>query len=161
METLVRAASDFLAAILARVGVVGRPRRRAAIRQDLELLRDLEATPELGRDTWAHQVLIGHIALEVAKYSGVELPRRRIPWGSVIFAALIGGPLGYLTYSINDDGFRWYSLFPGLIAGLMAIAILGMIFASDEEAPEAVEGTQAEAEDTTSDLTGGPGLEPG
>jgi hypothetical protein len=67
METLVRAASDFLAAILARVGFVGRPRRRAAIRQDLELLRDLEATPELGRGTWAHEVLVGHIALDVAK----------------------------------------------------------------------------------------------
>lgn len=43
----------------------------------------------------------------------------------------------------------------------MAIAILGMIFASDEEAPEGNDGTQAEAEDAPSDWTGGPGLEPG
>jgi len=81
-------------------------------------------------------VLIGHITLEVAKYAGVELPRRRVPWGSVVFAALIGAPLGYLTYTLNQDGFRWYSLFPGVVSALMAIAILGMIFASDEETPE-------------------------
>lgn len=136
METLVRAASDFLAAILAKVGFVGRPRRRAAIRQDWELLRDLEATDSFAQGTWAHQVLIGHITLEVAKYAGVELPRRRVPWGSVVFAALIGAPLGYLTYTLNQDGFRWYSLFPGVVSALMAIAILGMIFASDEETPE-------------------------
>jgi len=32
---------------------------------------------------------------------------------------------------MNEDGFAWYSIFPGLIAALMAIAILGMLFADD------------------------------
>ncbi len=102
----------------------------------MELLRDLETTDAFAKNTWTHQVLVGYITLEVAKYAGVELPRRRVPWGSVVFAALIGGPLGYLTYTLNQDGFRWYSLFPGVVSALMGIAILGMIFASDEEAPD-------------------------
>jgi len=67
----------------------------------------------------------------------------------VIFAALIGGPLGYLTYTLNQNGFRWYSLFPGIVAALMGIAILGMIFASDEEAPEEA----SEAEDLEHEAT--------
>jgi hypothetical protein len=49
MADLANAIADFLAAVLRSVGFVGRPRKRAAIRDDLVLLRELEAFEELGR----------------------------------------------------------------------------------------------------------------
>jgi hypothetical protein len=129
---LLKAASDFFAAVLGAAGFVGRPRRRAAIRDDLELLRDLEKSPEFGPGTWTREVLTAHITLEVARHAGVDLPRRKIAWGSIVMAFVIGAPLAYLTYRLDRDGFEWWSLLPGIIAGLMFIAILGMLFNPDE-----------------------------
>jgi hypothetical protein len=45
----------------------------------------------------------------------------------------VGAPLGYWTFQINQDGFEWYSLFPGAVAALMAISLLGMLLPSSEE----------------------------
>ena len=82
-------------------------------------------------------VLSGHIATEVAKLAGVELgtPRRKILWGSVIWAAIIGSGLGYLTYVLTEDGFVWYSVFPAIGAGLMALAIMGLLMPDREPPP--------------------------
>jgi len=133
VESLVKAASDFLAAVLGKVGFVGRPRRRAAIHDDLKLLDQLRGSSDFGPDSPAHHFLRNHITAEVAGYSGVELgPKRKIPWGSVVLSILIGGPFGYWTYKLNDDGFAWFSILPGLIATLMFIAALGMIFGGEE-----------------------------
>jgi hypothetical protein len=136
VEALIKAASDVLAAILARLGFVGRPRRRAAIHDDLALLREIEAHPDFGRDSWPHNALLNHIAIEIGKFSGVEFKRRRkIQWGSIALYAIIGAPLGYLTYTLTDDGFVWYAVFPGFVALMMGLATLGMLFAPEPEAP--------------------------
>jgi hypothetical protein len=133
VESLVKAASDFLAAVLGKVGFVGRPRRRAAIHDDLQLLDQLRDSSDFGPDSPAHQFLRNHITAEVAGYSGVDLRRKRkIPWSSVVLSVVIGAPFGYWTYKLNDDGFAWLSLLPGLIAALMFLASLGMIFGGEE-----------------------------
>jgi hypothetical protein len=64
------------------------------------------------------------------KHSGAGPSRRKVEWGSVVLAGVIGGGLGYLAYVLNEPGFRSYSLAPAIIAGLMAIAILGLLFGS-------------------------------
>ena len=61
MEALVKAVAEFVAAILGAIGFVGRPRRRASIRHDLELLRDLEASPEFDHQTAAHRALVEQV----------------------------------------------------------------------------------------------------
>lgn len=130
MESLLKAVSEFVAAVLGLVGFVGRGHRRTGIREDIELLRELQMFPDdFGRGTFAYSVLTARVALDVAKLAGVDLPstRRKMPWSGIITAALIGGPLGYLTYALDESGFRWYSTFPAIVAALMAIAILGML----------------------------------
>jgi hypothetical protein len=54
----------------------------------------------------------------------------------MIIAAIIGAGFGYWAYVLSEDGFEWYSIFPGLVAFLMGIAILGM-FSPQEQTPEA------------------------
>jgi hypothetical protein len=128
METLVRTISDLLAAIFARFGYVGRARRRSNIKEDIGLLEQLRASPDFGPDSTAHRYLCEHIVSEVAHFSGVELRRKKIiPWASVVLAFLIGLPLAYWTYAIVKDGFDWYALLPGIVAGLMLIAATGLI----------------------------------
>lgn len=135
MDSLIKAASDFLAAVLGKVGFVGRPRRRAAIHDDLQLLDQLRDSADFGPESPAHHFLRNHITAEVADYSGVELKRKRkIQWSSVVISIVIGAPFGYWTYKLNDDGFSLLSLLPGSIAALMFIAALGMIFGGEEEA---------------------------
>jgi hypothetical protein len=129
------------------LGFVGRPRRRAGIREDLQLLRELETFPDyFGQGTPSHRVLVDHIELEVAKLSGAVRPiRRKIPWGPIVVYALVGAPLGYLTFRLNENGFRWYSLFPGVVAGLMALAIFGSLLPEQTapgEEPESAPQTQ-------------------
>ena len=68
---------------------------------------------------------------------------RKIPWSSLIIAAIVGAGLGYLTYVLNEDGFAWYSLFPGFVAFLMGVSIFGMLL-PDQEAPS----TEAADEDS-------------
>lgn len=138
METLLKAASDFLAALLSTLGFVGRPRRRAGIREDLDLLDRLRGSPDFGPDSAPHRFLTGRVTLEVAKLSGVELShKKKIPWASVVVASIIGAPLAYWTFVLDQDGFRWLSVLPGAFAALMFIAVLGMLFDRDEPSEEA------------------------
>ncbi|MFY9580127.1 MAG: hypothetical protein WAQ33_12465 [Gaiellaceae bacterium] len=146
METLVKSIAEFFAAILGMIGFVGKPRRRASIRDDLQLLTELTEHPDFGAGSWPHQALMNRVALDVARLAGVPLNQRRIQWSSVILALLVGLPLGYWTFNLNQDGFQWYSLFPGIIAGLMAIALLGMFLPSSEDSPP------EEEESSSSDL---------
>lgn len=76
METLIKAASDFLAAILSTLGFIGRPRRRAGIRDDLDLLERLRSSPDFGPESAPHRFLTERVTLEVARLSGVELSRK-------------------------------------------------------------------------------------
>jgi hypothetical protein len=139
MEALVNAISEFLAAIFARFGYVGRTRHRANIRDDLELLEQLRDSPAFGAESGAAQVLSEHINGQVARYSRVE-QKQKIQWGSVAAAAIIGIPLGYWTYKLNQDGFLWWSLFPGTLSGLMLIAALGLLFNRDAPSDESESG---------------------
>ena len=134
MESLIRAVGDFLAAVLGAVGFVGRPRRRANIRHDLELLRDLEATSrDFAPGTKPHQELTEHIAREVTTHS--DLNQKQRPWGSIVLALAIAVPLAYLAYKLSDDGFSWWSVIPGFVAVLMAISIAGMLNPSEDSKP--------------------------
>jgi hypothetical protein len=132
MDNLVRAIAEFFAAIFATVGFVGKPRRRAGIRDDLNLITELSEHPDFGRGSWPHQALMNRVALDVARLSGVPTPHK-IQWGSVILAVVIGAPLGYWTYTIDRDTFQWYSIFPGTVAVFMGLAILGMVFGRNED----------------------------
>jgi HAMP domain-containing protein len=127
MEALVNAVSEFLAALFARFGYVGRARRRGNIRDELELLMLLRDSPAYGTESSAARTLSEYITGEVERYAGVE-PKTKIAWGSVTTAAIIGIPLGYLTYKLNQDGFSWISLLPGSISGFMLIGALGLLF---------------------------------
>jgi len=148
VESLIKATSDFLAAVLGKVGFVGRPRRRAAIHDDLQLLDQLRDSSDFGPDSPAHHFLLNHITAEVASYSGVDLRRKRkIPWFSVVLSIVIGGPFGYWTYKLNDDGFAWFSLLPGFVAALMFIAALGMLFGGEETSADS-DGTEHPDENT-------------
>lgn len=114
-------------ATLVRVG--GRRRRlRNEIRENLALLGDLEKDDVLREHTPAAGWLQGRIALDVARLTGRPLgaPKKPIPWGSVVAAAVLTLVFGLWTLYIIRNGFVWYSVFPGTLAFLMAISIMGM-----------------------------------
>lgn len=155
MGDLINAIAQALAAILEKIGIIGRARRRAGIEEDLKLLRDLEAFPAFGPGTFSHTALSNKIILEVAMLAGVDLrtTRRDIPWSSVVFAALLSAGFGYWTAVLNESGFRWYSSFPGIFAGLMFISILGMLGRKVESAPTAAEDKDTVNAQTTPGAT--------
>jgi hypothetical protein len=137
MEGLIDAIAQALAAVLERIGVVGRSRRRAGIRADLDLLKELEGFPDLAVGTVAYTALQKRIIVDVMMLAGVDLrtSRRDIPWTSVVFAVLLVAGFGYWAAVLNESGFRWYSLFPGVFAGLMFVSILGMLGRKVEASP--------------------------
>jgi hypothetical protein len=133
MEGLVRAIADFFAVLLSMVGFVGKARRRAHIRDDLQLITGLADHADFGRGSWPHQALMNRVALDVGRLAGVPMPGRKIPWRSAILALLIGVPCGYATYTMNGSGFNWWSLVPGTLAAVMAISFIGMLMGPQEE----------------------------
>lgn len=136
MEGLVKAASDLIAALLRPLGFVGAPRRRSGIREDLEVLGKLRESPDFGRDSVAHRLLVDHITREVAKLAGIELKRKRKRnWGSAVIALLIAVPLGYWTYKLNQDGFQLLSLLPGAFSAVMFLGAFGLLL-GEQESPK-------------------------
>jgi hypothetical protein len=132
MEALVNAVSDLLAAILGRFGHVGRARGRVNIREDLDLLGQFRDSPEFGPESLASNYLTDHITTEVARYSGaVQEPKRKRPWPAIVLALLIATPLVYVTIKLNQDGFSWLSLLPGLGATLMLLT-MAQLFTEDK-----------------------------
>lgn len=133
MEALINAVTEFLAAIFARFGYVGRPRRRQNIRDELALLDLIRDSPAYGAESQAAIYLSEHIAAEVARYSGVELhQKRKIAWRSVALAIVIGVPFGYWTFKLNQGGFSWLSLPTGAVAGFFLIGGLGILLTGDD-----------------------------
>jgi hypothetical protein len=55
-------------------------------------------------------------------------------------AMAIGLPLAYWVFKLNQDGFSWISLVPGLVAAFFLVGALGMLFTGDES-PEQTDGT--------------------
>jgi hypothetical protein len=141
MDTFIKTIADLFAAVLGRVGYVGKPRRRADIRDNMKLVTELAEHPDIGRGSWPHQALMNRIALDVGRLAGVSFKTRKIPWGSVVLALLIGVPCGYWAYVIDRDAWHWYSVFPGLVAVLMALTTLGMIISPPEQPQEEDEST--------------------
>lgn len=136
MEKLISAASDFFAAIFARFGFVGRPRRRTEIQRDLDLLERLRDLPEFGDESAAHAFLTNKVTIEVARLAGVQF-KQPIQKGSVVLAFFIGTPFAYWAYWLSQDGFSWWSLIPGAVAAMMAMSIVGLIFFRDGPEEEA------------------------
>jgi hypothetical protein len=132
MDALVKAVLDFFAGIFGGIGQVGRPRRRSAIRDDLSLLHELRDSPSFGETSQAHRHLTDHLTREVARFSGVDR-RPKIKWASVVVALIAGMPAAYLTYRMNEDGFDWLSLVPGVFAFAMLGGALGLIIDPSEE----------------------------
>lgn len=132
MEALINAVSEFLAAIFARFGYVGRTRRRAHIREDLALLDEVRKSDAYGPQSQTAGYLHDHINREVAHYSGIELKhKRKIPWGTVILSVPLGLVFAYWTYKIVDDGFSFFALLPGAVAAFFLIGGLGVLFTGD------------------------------
>lgn len=134
MKDVVQAISDLFAAILGRLGHVGRVRGRANIREDLDLLGQLRDSPEFGSDSAASGFLVDHITTEVARYSGVESAPKK-PLGSVLLGLLITASLAFLAYSLSADGFDWFSLLAGVGAALFFVVTVEM-FSKDDSAAE-------------------------
>ncbi len=78
--------------------------------------------------TLAGAWLRGRITVDVARLSGQELgaSKKPIPKGGLIMASILMLGFAYWTYVINARGFVWYSVFPGTVALLSVISILGM-----------------------------------
>ena len=133
MEALVNAITELLAAIFGRLGYVGRPRRRENIRDEIKLLDEIRSSSNFGAESESAQYLTDHITQEVARYSGV-LRKRKIPWGTVVFCAVIGLPLAYWTFTMVRNGFVWYAIFPGFIGGFFVVAGLGVWATGDDSA---------------------------
>ncbi len=120
----------------ALAGYFSREKRlRNRIRDNYSLLQDLEKNDVLREHTPIPTWLNGKIAIDVARLSGQPLgtPKKPIPKGGLTLAATILIAFTAWTYYIVHNAFVWYSVFPGLVAALMAVSILGMF--TDRELP--------------------------
>jgi hypothetical protein len=127
LEALVNAVSDLFAAILGRIGHVGRARGRTNIREDLALLVDLQNVSTFGAESQASKHLANHIENEVARYSG-NAPQNKRPWGSIALAIFIGAPLAAFGFTLGI----WWALLPWAGAALMLVVIIQMLTAEEE-----------------------------
>ncbi len=144
MPALVNAISEFLAAIFAQFGYVGRTRKRAHIREDISLLAQIHESDAYGPQSEAAKNLHDHISREVTEYSGITLKhKRKLPWSTVLLAIPLGLVFAYWTYKIVDDGFSLFSLLPGTAAAFFLIGGLGVLFTGDDSEPE--DETQADS----------------
>src|SRR5437660_14148 len=74
MGELANSVAEVFAAVLRAVGFVGTPRKRAAIRDDLALLRELDEFPggEFGPGNAPHIWLTAHIYQQVGEFAGLD-----------------------------------------------------------------------------------------
>jgi hypothetical protein len=139
--SIIQAATAILAPLITLVGLASRRRRlRAEIRDNLSLVKDLEQDEVLRDHSPVAGWLKGKIVVDVAKLSGYPLgtPKKPIPKSAVTWAAFFVAGFGFLTYYIDRNEFVWFSVFPGIVAFLFGVSILGMC--TNRELP-------AEAED--------------
>ncbi len=115
METLLNMVGNALGALMRALGFAGRPRLRAAIREDLQLLHELEQVPAFAEETPLHNVMLAHVGTEVLRLVGAPVlgERKKVQWGSVCLGGIVGFPLAYWTYALNRSGFTVWSLIPG------------------------------------------------
>lgn len=150
MPALVNAISEFLAAIFAQFGYVGRTRKRAHIREDLVLLAQIREPDACGPQSEAVEDLHDHIKREIKDYSRTTLKhKRKIPWGTVLLAIPLGLVFAYWTYKIVDDGFALFSLLPGTAAAFFLIGGLGVLFTGDDSEKQEDEAETPSAQTKT------------
>jgi hypothetical protein len=139
---------EFFAALLSVIGFVGRPRRRAAIRDDLALLRELDDFPgdEFGPGTLPHIWLVGHIYQQVGEFAGLDLrtEKRAAFWPSIIIATTVWASLGWLAYHLVARGYGWWATFPAVPAGLFFLVTISML---TQKEPVGAGGDLSEYED--------------
>lgn len=137
-EGLAKAALAIGAPVATLVSVLSRRRHlRAEIRENLELLEQVDKSEPL-RDFglvsgWLH----GQIALDIAKLTGQKFgtDKKPIPWGSLTTSIVLALIFGAWAYWLDRDGFEWYSVFPGVIAFLFVVSALGTV-TDREHAPD-------------------------
>ena len=123
--TIAQALVAIATPLAALLSVLNRRRRlRAEVRENLELLGDLEKHSAFRGDLPVAGWLQGKITLDVARLSGHTIGARKKPIekGTLAFALLVGLGFAYWTYRIVNDGFVWYSVFPGSIAFLLLVS---------------------------------------
>jgi len=155
-ESIVQAGMAVLTSLGTLVGVASRKRRlRREIMDNLELIAELEKIAVLRDQTPVIGWLQGKVALDVAKLANVKLDTGKtpIPWGSVATAAILALSFGVWTYWINRDGFVWYSVFPGMVAFLTVISVLGMT-TNRQRPPEQSSDHEASSDEPTDEPTG-------
>lgn len=130
LEAITKASITAGAPLLTLIGFGSRRSRlRGEIRENLSLVGEIEKHELLRDHTLASAWLQGRITLDVARLSGQALgtPKAPIKIGSIVTSVVLGLVFGAWCYLIDRNGFVWYSVFPGLVAGLMTISILGQL----------------------------------
>jgi hypothetical protein len=148
VNSVVQAVVAIAAPIGALIRIGGRRRRlRHEIRENLDLLGEIQKNEVLSQQSPAAGWLHGRITLDVARLAGVRLgpDKTPIPWGSVIFASLLAIAFGVWTFYLDRHGFVWYSVFPGVIAAMLVISVLGMTTDREKPPEEASDASSGEA----------------
>ncbi|MCO8271539.1 hypothetical protein M1L60_13145 [Actinoplanes sp. TRM 88003] len=121
--------------------MLSRKRRlRTNIKENLALAEELDTNTVLKEHTpvalWMHK----RIVVDVARLTGEKLgtPKKPVAWGTVVFALILAGLLGAVTYYWNRNDFAWYSIFPATISALLLISVAGM-FMNRDIAPDSAE----------------------
>jgi hypothetical protein len=144
-DAIAQAVVVVLTPLVSLIGYFSRRRRlRGEIRDNLSLLQELDKDDVLREQSPVSMWLRGKITIDVAKLSGQPLgtPKKPVPKGSVVFASLLCMGFSFWTYYINRDLFHWYSVFPGIIAVLLALSVFGMFIG--RELPPSEEASSKE-----------------
>lgn len=142
-QSIANAVTTIVTPLLAVMAIGGRRTRlRKEIRENLALIDEIETKPALNELAMGSAWMKGRVVVDLARLAGHELGTRKKPieWGSVTLAAVLGMGFSLWTYFLNDDGFVWYSIFPGTVAALMFVAFAGMFMnrelPPDEQIPQ-------------------------
>lgn len=128
VEGLVKAGLAVVLPILTAVGIGSRRSRlRNEIRENLALVEEVQRHALLNNHTLSSAWLQGRIATDIARLTGQTGGKRKKPVqkSSAVVALVLALAFGYWTWSIDREGFVWYSVFPGTVSALMAISFWG------------------------------------
>jgi hypothetical protein len=129
-ESIGQTVAAILTPLVALVGVGSRKRRlRGDIRENLSLASEVEKDDILRDHTPVAGWLRGKVTVDVARLVGQNLgtPKKPIDKSALTVGAIFVLIFGGWTYLIVRDGFVWYSVFPGTLAFLSLISILGTV----------------------------------
>ncbi len=129
----------WLAAVLTFVTPRGRESRlRNTIREELNLLTDLEAQPGLGRGTEPYEALETHIAWRVSVLVGPRL-KRSVDLSTAAVAFLLFLGFAFWTWRVLQDAhkaekaFPWYGWALGVATAVWLLGFIGTLWPSKQE----------------------------